>query len=144
MRSMKHWGILAILGAASALSVTACGGGPPPETVHGQVAPSSAVANVFSGVTANSYAQCSEATPAPGTQVTVTNPSGKVLGSAVLGLWSHQHITTSGITAYQCDMPFTIRDVPHEARYGFAINGVPGKIWVTKLSGGVTLSVSSS
>jgi hypothetical protein len=55
----------------------------------------------------------------------------------------HQHVTTSGITAYQCDMPFVIKNVPHEARYGFAINGVPGKIWMTNVSQGVTLSVFS-
>jgi hypothetical protein len=40
-------------------------------------------------------------------------------------------------------MPFTMKNVPHEDRYGFAINGVPGKIWVTDVSKEVTLSVSS-
>lgn len=130
--------------AATVLSLTACGSSSPPVTIHGQVSPSSTVASVFPGATASSYAGCSEANPAPGTQVTVADPSGKVLGSATLGLWTHQHITTSGITAYQCDMPFTIKNVPHEARYGFAINGVPGKIWMTNVSQGVTLSVSGS
>jgi hypothetical protein len=139
---MKPKGLTAVF-AATALGVTACGGTSPPVTIHGQVAPSSTVASVFPGATANSYAACSEANPAPGTQVTVTDPSGKVLGSATLGLWGHQHVTASGITAYQCDMPFAIKNVPHEARYGFAINGVPGKIWVTNVSQGVTLSVSS-
>ena len=36
------------------------------------------------------YAECSEDDPKPGTQVIVTDPSGKVIGNGSLGLWSHQ------------------------------------------------------
>ena len=67
-----------------------------------------------------------------------------MIGTATLGIWSHAHAVVSGVTSYNCDMPFTMKNVPHEDRYGFAINGVPGKIWVTDVSKGVTLSVSSS
>jgi hypothetical protein len=35
------------------------------------------------------------------------------------------------------------RPFPQEARYGFAINGVPGTIWESSVSGTIGLSVSS-
>jgi hypothetical protein len=96
------------------------------------------------GMNATSYATCASSTPEPGTQVTVTDPSGTVIGTGTLGLWNHDSTTVSGATIYPCDMPFTIKDVPHEARYGFAINGVPGTIWETSINGAVSLTVSSS
>lgn len=36
---------------------------------------------------------------------------------------------------FHCDMPLTIKGVPHEARDGLAINcGVPGTIWESDVS----------
>jgi hypothetical protein len=92
---------------------------------------------------ATSYATCAASSPEPGTQVTVTDPSGAVIGTGTLGLWNHDSTTVSGTTIYPCDMPFTIKDQPHEARYGFAINGVPGTIWETSVRS-VSLAISSS
>ena len=124
------------------LVVAACGGGSSAVTIHGTVTPSSGVSAVFgAGMNANSYTSCSSASPAPGTQVSVTDPSGKVIGTGTLGLWSHASVKISGTTVYSCDMPFTIKDISAEPRYGFAINNVPGKIWVTDINKEVTLNV---
>ncbi len=64
--------------------------------------------------------------PKPGTQVVVTDPSGKVIGTGTLGAWSHEHMKIGGTTVYSCIMPFTISGVSTQSRYGFRINGVPG------------------
>ncbi len=125
------------LGASAALA--GCGGGPSPVTIHGSVSP----AEASSLTLPLSYSECSEESPSPGDQVTVTDPGGKVIGSATLGIWEHGSATADGITAYGCLEPFTMRDVPAEPRYGFSINTVPGVIWVTNVSHGVTLDVSS-
>ncbi|MGH3188669.1 MAG: hypothetical protein ACRDOL_15630 [Streptosporangiaceae bacterium] len=74
----------------------------------------------------------------------MSDPSGTVVGVGTLGLWSHDSITASGVTIYPCDMSFTIRNVPQGARYGFAINGVPGTIWESSVRGTVSLTVSNS
>jgi hypothetical protein len=129
---------------AAALGLTACGGGAATTTIHGQVEPSGgALASVGGGGLAQTYSECAEDTPAPGDQVTVTDPSGKVIGTGTLGAWSHATTTASGVTMYPCWMPFTITGTPTEPRYGFAINNVPGKIWVTKVNQLVTLVTGS-
>jgi hypothetical protein len=119
--------------AVAALSVevlTACGG-PGTLTVHGSVTPNSAAAGVFGpGMNRTSYAGCAGAKPTPGTQITITDSSVKVLGTGTLGAWSNTTMTVSGTTIYTCTMPFTITDVTAgEPRYGFAISGVPGTQW---------------
>jgi hypothetical protein len=122
-----------------AVAVAACGSGSPSVTIHGQVLPARA-----DGVPATSYGFCSEGSPSPGDQVTVSDPGGKVIGIATLGTWNHTRATVDGVTVYPCLMPFTMKGVPGEQRYGFGINNVPGKIWVTKVNQLVTLDVSSS
>ena len=127
--------------ASAGFAATACGAGS--VTIHGSVTPSSSASSVFgSGMTATSYAQCGTASPAPGDQVTVTDPSGKVIGTGTLGVWSRGSTTVSGTIIYPCDMPFTMGGVPSESRYGFEISGVPGTIWETSISH-VSLAVSS-
>jgi hypothetical protein len=75
--------------AALGITLAACGGGSA-LTVHGTVTPSSGASSVFGpGMNATSYAGCSTTRPAPGTQATVTDSSGKVIGNGTLGLWSH-------------------------------------------------------
>ena len=128
--------------AAGALVLAACGG-TSTSTIHGQVSPNGSASALGLGGDAQAYSECSEDTPTPGTQVTVTDPSGKVIGTATLGLWSHATISQSGLTLYTCNMPFTMKAVPAEQRYGFEINNVPGKIWVNKVSKLVTLAVGS-
>jgi hypothetical protein len=93
---------------------------------------------------AQTYSECSLGNPAPGTQVTVTSPSGKVIGDAKLGLWKTGTVTVSGLTIYTCLMPFTMSGVTSEPRYGFQISGVPGTIWENSVTGKVALSVSGS
>lgn len=120
-------------------------GGAPAATVNGTVTPSSpsGVTAVFGrGINATTYAGCAKASPAPGTQITVIDPSGKVIGTGTLGRWVDTSVTARGLKVYQCDMPFTISNVPSEQRYGFAINGVPGTMWETTVSGPVHLSVN--
>lgn len=112
-------------------------------TIHGNVAPSSADTMVL-GVTAATYAGCAQAIPRPGSQVMVTDPSGKVIGTGTLGTWSHARTTTAGVTTYTCAMPFTITSVPHEPSYGFQIANVPGTIWVTNVIKPVSLNLSKS
>jgi hypothetical protein len=46
------------------------------------------------------------------TQITVTDPSGKVIGTGTLGLRNHDSSSVSGTTIFPCDMPFTIGNVP--------------------------------
>jgi hypothetical protein len=120
--------------AAAALVAAACGGGSLSVTIHGTLTPS--VLSSVSGrdVNASSYAGCRSASPAPGTQVTVTGPDGTVIGTATLGLWSPASIAVSRTRGYSCAMPFTIKDVPSQVRYGFRVNGVPGTIWETSVS----------
>jgi hypothetical protein len=124
-------GVLSV--AALSMGALAACGGPGTVTVHGTVTPNSASAGVFGpGMTSTSYAGCATANPAPGTQVTVTDSSGKVLGVGTLGAWSAATRTVSGVTIYPCTMPFTITVVTAgEPRYGFAISGVPGTQWET-------------
>jgi hypothetical protein len=113
--------------------------------VNGMVNPSSSsgVATVFgAGINATTYAGCAKARPAPGTQITVTDPSGKVIGTGTLGRWLDTTVTAHGLKVYQCNMPFTISNVPSEQRYGFLIKGVPGTMWEASVSGPVHLSVS--
>lgn len=126
--------------------LAACGSStPPPVTVHGTVLPSSASSSVFGqGMTATTYEGCAGASPAPGSQVTVTSPSGTVIGTATLGLWNRDTMSAAGNTVYRCDMPFIMKDVPKETRYGFAINGVPGTIWESSVTGTLSLAVGSS
>jgi hypothetical protein len=117
--------------------------GPGTDTIHGTVTPSSEVSSVFgSEATASSYAGCAGASPAPGAQVTVTSPSGEVIGTATLGTWRHDHADLGGTTVYACDMPFTVTNVPAEARYGYQLAGVPGTTWRTGNS--VSLTVTST
>jgi len=121
--------------AAAALVAAACGGGSSSVTIHGTLTPSSGLSSVSRpGVNASSYAGCRSASPAPGTQVTVTGPGGTVIGTATLGLWSPASIVVSGTRVYSCAMPFTVKGVPSQARYGFRVNGVPGTIWKTSVS----------
>jgi hypothetical protein len=128
--------------AAGALAVTAVSGGalagcggPGTMTVNGTVTPNSAAAGVFGpGMNGTSYAGCAVAKPAPGTQVTVTDSAGKVLGTGTLGAWSATTVAVSGTTIYPCTMPFTVTGVTAgEPRYGFAVSGVPGTQWETSL-----------
>jgi hypothetical protein len=133
------------LGALAVFLVAGCGGGPSTVTIHGQVEPGGgALGSVGGGGLEMNYAACANDTPSPGTQVVVTDPSGKVIGTGTLGAWSHKTATASALTMYPCWMPFTIKDVPTEQRYGFSVNDVPGTIWLTKVDQLVTLVTSTS
>ncbi|HEY5360314.1 MAG TPA: hypothetical protein VIJ82_21950 [Streptosporangiaceae bacterium] len=131
---------VAILSAAAAAALSACGSSA--VTIHGQIMPGGGATSITGGLV-TSYAFCSEDSPSPGSQVAVTDPDGKIIGSATLGTWSHRSATASGLTMYPCMMPFMIRNVAAEQRYGFEINGVPGKIWVSNVSRPVLLQVGS-
>ncbi len=120
--------------AAAALAA-ACGGGSSSIAIHGTLTPSLGLSSASGpGVNASTYAGCRSASPVPGTQVTVTDSGGTVIGTATLGLWSPAGIVESGTTVYSCAMPFIIKSVPSEARYGFQVNGVLGTIWETSVS----------
>lgn len=119
----------------------ACSSSPAPVTIRGTLTPSSAASSVFgSGVNGTAYASCTAAKPGPGTQVTVTDPSGKVIGTGTLGQWNRDTGKASGVTAYRCDMPFTVSGVPAEPRYGLQVAGVTGTSWVTSASSPVSLT----
>lgn len=136
-------GIAVALVVAATATLSACGNST--VTVHGQVEPGGgALASMGADGLAQTYSGCSDDTPSPGSQVTVTNPSGKVIGSATLGTWSHRTVTADGLTMYPCWMPFTMKNVAAEQRYGFKINNVPGEIWVNNVSKIVTLDVGST
>jgi len=135
---------VAALGALSA----GCGGGTPANiTVHGQVEPGGGtLASVGGGGLEMNYSGCASDQPTPGTQITVVDASGKVIGNSTLGTWSHKTATSGGLTMYPCWEPFTITVPAGESRYGFQIAGVPGTIWTTNVRqpGGVLLVVSTT
>jgi hypothetical protein len=116
--------------------------GASPATVNGTVTPLSGVSSVSGGgFAARTYARCELARPKPGTQITITSVSGQVIGTGTLGAWTHSTVTVLGKEVYLCDMPFTIKNVPSEARYGFSLNGFPGTIWETSVSSPVNLRI---
>jgi hypothetical protein len=147
-KGRRLYSLLGLGGLVVPIVMVAAGcssGGASAVTVNGTVNPSSGVAVVFGpGINATTYAGCAKASPAPGTQIKVTDPSGKVIGTGTLGRWTDTSVTAQGLKVYPCDMPFTINNVPSEQRYGFAINGVPGMMWETSVSGPVHLSVGGS
>ena len=108
------------LAAAGILALAGCGG-TSTSTIHGQVAPTGPSATLGLGG------------PKPSTQITVNDPSGKVIGTGTLGTWRTGTTSAGGLTLYTCTMPFTISSVPSEPRYGFSITGVPGTTWVTNV-----------
>jgi hypothetical protein len=136
--------LAAVPAAAVAVSLAGCGGAPATATVHGTVAPNGPSSVLGVGGDEQTYAGCVGDTPKPGTQVTVSSPSGTVIGTAALGLWSRQRVSAGGLTLYTCVMPFTITGVPSEQRYGFAIAGVPGTQWENSITSAVGLAVTSS
>ena len=138
----KATAIMAVLAAGSLAVTAAACSSPATSTVHGTVTPNGSASTLGLGGDVQIYAECAEDTPKPGDQVTVTDPSGKVIGNASLGLWSHRTIRTAGLTLYPCGMSFVMKNVPSEPRYGFKINGVPSTIWFTSLKH-VALSVGS-
>jgi hypothetical protein len=132
----------AVVAAVVAVGLSACGGGS--VTVGGTVQPYAEADSLTGGAGyAQTYSECSVGSPAPGAQVTVTSPSGSVIGTAKLGLWKSGHVTVSGLTIFTCLMPFSMSGVPSEPRYGFQIAGVPGTLWETSVSD-VALSVGGS
>jgi hypothetical protein len=140
-------GLGGLIGPIVVMAAGCSSGGGSAVTVNGTVTPSSSsgVSLVFgAGINATTYAGCAKASPAPGAQITVTDPSGKVIGTGTLGRWVDTSVTAQGLKVYRCDMPFTISSVPSEQRYGFAISGVPGTMWETSVSGPVHLSVRGS
>lgn len=135
---LKRLVTAAVAAITAGLVITACGGAST-VTIHGTVTPHSETSDIFGGQ--NSYANCSLDSPAPGTQVTVTDPSGKVIGTGSLGYWTGASVTASGLKLWTCPEPFTIKGVPSEPRYGFQVNGVPGTIWETSVTN-VTLKIT--
>lgn len=135
--------LLSIIGVvALGLAEAACGGAST-STVHGTVSPTGPGSALGMGGDATSFADCSLDSPMPGDQITVTDPSGKVIGNATLGVWSAASVRVQGLTVYPCFMSFTMKQVPSEQRYGFAISGVPGKTWINNAGKTVTLAVNS-
>jgi len=53
-------------------------------------------------------------------------------------------VRVSGLTVYTCNMPFVIKGVPAEKRYGFKINNVLGEIFMSNVGKLVTLTVGGS
>jgi hypothetical protein len=120
------------LAAAGILALAGCGG-TSTSTIHGQVAPTGPSATLGLGGDAQTYGECAVDSPKPSTQITVNDPSGKVIGTGTLGTWRTGTTSAGGLTLYTCTMPFTISSVPSEPRYGFSITGVPGTTWVTNV-----------
>jgi len=131
---MNKYASIVILGAVAGLSVAACGGSQPATvTIHGSVANDVSAAAPYP-------AACAFGKPASGNQIVITSPSGTVISTATLGTLIHAANPSGHFT---CTLPFTATKVPQETRYGFTINGVPGTIWMTNISGTVQLNVSA-
>lgn len=69
----------------------------------------------------------------PGTtQVTVTSPSGTVLGSTYLG----QPVNAGSLLGQPlCNLPFRLTSVPSSRMYGITVAGVSGTSWSHKPTG---------
>src|SRR5262249_1530951 len=133
---MRRTSALIASAAISVLAVTACGSSPPPVTAHGEL---TVYNNPFSGLS------MSEAYPdvTDGAQVTVTDSSGKVIGTGTLSYSKADTFSflvqaevkypqigqslSSDIALYR----FTVTDLPGGLpRYGFSIGKGRGTIWV--------------
>lgn len=123
-----------VVAAAGLVAAAIAGCGSSSQTIHGTLMPPGYQPT---------YSECAMTNPQPGDQVVVIDPSGKVIATATLGTWQHDHATYQGITDYGCHMPFTMTGVPSEPRYGFQVQGVPGTSWVTNATD-VSLTVSQS
>jgi hypothetical protein len=64
-----------------------------------------------------------------GTQVVLTNPSGKVLDASALGGGTDAPGGSGGVG--QCNYPFTVRMIPGQPRYGITIGQNRGTVWFT-------------
>jgi hypothetical protein len=126
---------------AAGLGLAACGGSST-STVHGQVMPNGPSSALGLGGDQQLYTECVNDTPKPGTQITVTDPSGKVIGNATLGLWSHAKVSAGGLTLFTCVEPFMMTSVPSESRYGFQITGISGTTWINDITHSVALAVT--
>jgi hypothetical protein len=69
----------------------------------------------------------------PGTtQLTVTSPSGTVLGSTYLG----QPVSAGSLLGQPlCNLPFRVTSVPSARMYGIKVGGVSGTSWSHKPAG---------
>jgi hypothetical protein len=122
--------------AISALAVTACGSSPPPVAAHGEL---TVYNNPFGGLS------MSEAYPdvTDGSQVTVTDPAGKVIGTGTLSYSKAD--TFSFLVQAEVKYPqigfslsedivlyrFTVTGLPGGLpRYGFTVGKGRGTIWV--------------
>jgi hypothetical protein len=122
--------------SVTALALAGCSSGPPPVTAHGEM---TVYLNPFSGLS------MSEAYPdvTDGSQVTVTDPSGKVVGTGTLSYSKAD--TFSFLVQAEVKYPqigqsldqdirlyrFTVKDLPGGLpRYGFSVGKNRGTIWV--------------
>ena len=131
---MHNEGVHKLLAAAAlaAVALAACGD-PAPVTIRGTVTPQLSVRDAYGGF------NCANRSPAPGTQVDVTDPSGKVIGTGTLGQWNRDTVNAGGVKVYRCDMPFTVSGVPAQQRYGFQVGGAGAVTWETDVSGDVSI-----
>ena len=80
----------------------------------------------------SSFCQGSNVTdPGQGAQVTVTSPSGAVIGTGTLGSPSSTAGTMLGCVDSVEVYPFKITGLPGEPRYGVTVAGLSGTIWFT-------------
>lgn len=108
---------IATLAAASALALAACGSAPPPITSQGSV-------TLYSGLLSGMNVQDSYPDIASGSQVVVTDDSGKVIGTGTLSYDSGMTsalVTYAGLAAKLPSYDFT-QDV---AVYAFTVSGLP-------------------
>jgi len=129
--------VLLILALTVAAALTGCSSGPPPVTAHGTL---TLEVNPLGGV------EVSDAYPdiTAGTQVTVTDSSGEVIGTGTLSYNREQTDTQAlvlgaamglGANADDLDIDiavytFTVTGLPGgKARYGFTVGTNRGTIW---------------
>src|SRR5450759_1182940 len=83
--------------AASGIALAACGGSST-ATIHGQLNPTGSGSILGVGGDAVGHGACATDTPKPGSQITITDASGKVIGNTTLGTWSRATVQVSGLT----------------------------------------------
>lgn len=101
-------------------------------TLHGRVTPASALPTHR-----QAQVECTTLMPSPGTQVTVADPGGKIIGTGDLGTCQVIKVKAG----YRCAEAFTVTGLPAEPRYGLAVSGIVSTLWIIDVHKPITFYV---
>lgn len=115
----------AVMGVALAVTLPLALSNSPPATMDGTL-------TVSQSTGTSTFCQGSAVTdPGEGAQVTVTSPSGAVIGTGSLGTPSTSTATLAGCSNSVEVYSFKVAGLPGEPRYGVTVASLSGTIWFT-------------